>query len=343
MGISFTHLEVALYVVPPLILLLIWRLMRRNYWTNSLVDIMNEEIGPPSLILRLPRLLEFLALLFVIIALLGPVFPFQLNRIERGGLQIMFAIDLSQSMEEPIGRGAAPQAVTTVNAAPPPQFNNQSSMAPPATPGSKMEAVKNSALAFVAKRTGDAIGLAVFSNNGYVVSPATFDHESLTQYLHMTGTHTLVNEGFTAIGEGLGAVNRYFAFSRQKNRKQSKGQVIILFTDGDNNYGRDPLTEVERAKSEGTKIYMMGVALQPGASQQIANAVYTTGGQYFDIRNPGHLEAAFNEINDIEKGIFYTLQLSENQPAYFVFVGLGLVCLALRLLLHAIPFFVDLS
>jgi Mg-chelatase subunit ChlD len=343
MGISFTHLEVALYIIPPLLALFIWRMLRRNYWSNSLVDTMNEEIGPPSLVLRLPRLLEFAALFFLVIALLGPVFPFQLNRIERGGLQIMFVLDLSQSMEEPIGRGAAAQAVTTVNAAPPPQFSNQSPMAPPPTVGSKMEAVKNSALAFVDKRSGDAIGLSVFSNNGYVVSPATFDHESLVQYLHMTGTHTLVNEGFTAIGEGLASANRYFAFSRQKNRKTAKGQVIILFTDGDNNYGRDPLTEVERAKSEGTKIYMLGVALQPGASQQIANAVYSTGGQYFDVRNPGHLESAFNEINDIEKGIFYTLQLTENQPAYFVFVLLALGCLALRLVLHAVPYFVDLS
>ncbi|MSO19176.1 MAG: VWA domain-containing protein [Acidobacteria bacterium] len=343
MGISFTHLEIALYAIPPLVLLLIYRLLRRNYWSNSLVDIMNEEIGPPNPVLRLPRLLEIAALGFLLVALLGPVFPFQLNRIERGGLQIMFVLDLSQSMEEPIGRGANVAAVTTVNTSPPPQFSNQSTVAPPPTVGSKMEAVKASALAFVNKRTGDAIGLSVFSNNGYVVSPATFDHESLIQYLHMTGTHTLVNEGFTAIGEGLNSANRYFAFSRQKNRKQSKGQVIILFTDGDNNYGRDPMTEVERAKTEGTKIYMMGVALQPGASQQIANAVYSTGGQYYDVRNPGHLEGAFNQINDIEKGIFYTLQLTENQPAYFIFVLLALGCLALRLLLHAIPQFVDLS
>jgi Ca-activated chloride channel family protein len=51
-----------------------------------------------------------------------------------------------------------------------------------ATPGSKMEAVKESALAFVEKRAGDAIGLVVFSNNGYLVTPATFDHESLAYY-----------------------------------------------------------------------------------------------------------------------------------------------------------------
>jgi len=183
----------------------------------------------------------------------------------------------------------------------------------------------------------------VFSNNGYLVSPATFDHESMSQYLVMTGTHTLVNEGFTAIGEGLYMANRYFAYNKEKTRRRAKGQVIILFSDGDNNYGRDPMLEVERARSEGTRIYFIGVALQPGASQQIAGAIPSTGGRYFDVRNPQHLEQAFTEINDIEKGIFFTQQLRRNEPAYFVFALLALACLALRLLMNGIPHFVELS
>src|SRR4029453_334876 len=78
-----------------------------------------------------------------------------------------------------------------------------------AAPGSKMEAVKKSAPDFVKKRPGDALGLVVFSNNGYLVSPPTVDHESLTESLLMTGTQSLVNEGYTAIGEGLGTANRF--------------------------------------------------------------------------------------------------------------------------------------
>jgi hypothetical protein len=249
-------------------------------------------------------------------------------------------------MEEAIARGNAPPpprpGVVTIQAGAPPG-------APPAgpllaTPGSKMEAVKITALEFVQQRKGDAIGLVVFSNNGYLVSPATFDHESLSQYLLMTGTHTLVNEGFTAIGEGLFTANSYFTKNRDATRRRrAKGNVIVILTDGDNNYGRDPLVEVERARSEGTRIYMIGVALQPGASQQIANAVPSTGGRYFDARNPQHLEQVFSEINDVEKGVFYTLQLRRNEPAYFVFVLLALGCLALRLIMHGIPHFVELS
>ncbi len=335
---SFQNLEWLIYAVPLLVALVFVRFWRRHYWGHSLVENFSEVIGPLNPGLRLPRLLEVLAVASLLIALLGPVYPFSLNRIERGGLQILFVLDLSQSMEEPIVRGSAP--------APPPdlsQSNMSTTISPQATPGSKMEAVKKSALDFITQRTGDAIGLVVFSNNGYLVTPATFDHESLTQYLFMTGVHTLVNEGFTAIGEGLGAANRFFVFSRQQSRQRAKGQVVILFSDGDNNYGRDPMTEIERAKSEGTRIYFIGVALQPGASQQIASAVYSTGGQYFDVRNPGHLEQAFSDINEVEQGIFYTLQLTQNQPAYFIFVLFAGAFLALRMILHAIPQFVEIS
>jgi len=340
---TFENLGWLYFVVPVLLLMAILRFWRRHFWGHSLVELLGEEIGGPNPLLRLPKLLEAMAVGFLLVALLGPVYPFSLNRIERGGLQILFVLDLSQSMEEAI-QGAAPQATTRIVAAPPrPDQMSLPTGSLLATPGSKMEAVKRTALDFVTKRQGDAIGLIVFSNNGYLVTPATFDHESMSQYLIMTGTHTLVNEGFTAIGEGLGTANRFFEQQKQKSRRRAKGQVIVLFTDGDNNYGRDPMTEIERSKSEGTRIYMIGVALQPGASQQIAGAVPQTGGKYYDVRNPRSLEDALGDINNIEKGIFFTIELKKNEPAYFFFVMLALACLAARLILQAIPQFVEIS
>jgi len=340
---TFQNLGWLYFAVPVLFLMAMLRFWRRHFWGHSLVELLGEEMGGPNPLLRFPKFLEALAVGFLLVALLGPVYPFSLNRIERGGLQIMFVLDLSQSMEEAI-QGAQPAASPRF-VAPPPRADQAILPSGPmlATPGSKMEAVKKTALDFVAKRKGDALGLVVFSNNGYLVTPATFDQESLTQYMLMTGTHTLVNEGFTAIGEGLGTANRFFEQQRQKTRRRAKGQVIVLLTDGDNNYGRDPMTEIERSKSEGTRIYMIGVALQPGASQQIAATVPSTGGKYYDVRNPRSLEEALTDIDHIEKGVFYTLALKKNEPAYFYFVMLALGCLALRLMLHAFPQFVEIS
>lgn len=340
---TFQNLGWLWFAVPVLLLMVVLRFWRRHYWGHSLVELLGDEIGGPNPLLRFPKLLEAMTVGFLLVALLGPVYPFSLNQIERGGLQIMFVLDLSQSMEEAIQGGSPPPSSQIVSAPPPPAQAQLPSGPMLATPGSKMEAIKRTALDFVSKRKGDAIGLVVFSNNGYLVSPATFDQESLSQYLLMTGTHSLVNEGFTAIGEGLGTANRFFAQQKAKTRRRAKGQVIVLFTDGDNNYGRDPMTEIERAKSEGTRIYMIGVALQPGASQQIAAAVPSTGGKYYDVRNPRALEDALDDINHIEKGVFYTLQLKKNEPAFEWFAILALLCLSLRLFLHAIPQFVEIS
>jgi Ca-activated chloride channel family protein len=319
---SFQHLEWIYIAVPVLIVAVIIRFWRRHYWGHSLVQQLQNDIGRPNPILRMPAILDGAAVGCLLIALLGPVYPFVLNRIERGGLQIMMVLDLSQSMEESLGKGESAERQRQLP--------------------TRMEAVKGSATEFIKRRTGDAIGLVVFSNNAYLVSPATFDHESLLSYLKLVNVQTLQNEGYTGIGEGLGTAQDFFTFSREHGRR-AKGQVILLFSDGENNFGRNPLTEIERARQEGTRIYFIGLALEPEASQQIAEAIETTGGKFFDVRNPDHLAHAFDEINTTEKGRFYTLQSTRQQPAYFVFVLLAFAALVVRMILNGIPYFVELS
>jgi Mg-chelatase subunit ChlD len=328
---AFQHLSWLYVVLPVLVLLVALRFWRRHYWVHSLLEHIGDEIPSAHPILRLPTLLEVAALAFLLVALLGPIYPFVLNRIERGGLQILFVLDLSQSMEEFIQQ--SPRSRTVV--APGPLH---------ATPGSRMEAVKKSALDFVSRRPGDAIGLVVFSNHGYLVTPATFDHESLSQYLLMTGTQSLVNEGYTGIGEGLAAANRFFEQQTETAGRRPRGQVIVLFTDGENNTGREPSIEIERARANGTRIYMIGVALDDsGGTGELAGAIPGTGGKYYDIKRSGDVEQALADINDVEKGIFYTLAVTRNQPAYFFFVVLSVACLALRVALHAVSRFVEIT
>mgnify|MGYP003347453149 CR=1 FL=1 len=343
---AFQHLEWLVVAVPALVLLLVWRFWRRRYWSHSLVEHFGEQIGEAHPIVRLPGLLELAAIVFLLTALLGPVYPFTQTRVERGGLQIMFVVDLSQSMEEPLRPGGASASSVSTQAISVAAAGGLSDtrLAPMlGTPGSRMAAVKRSALDFVSKRPGDAIGLVVFSNNGYLVSPATFDHESMTQYLLMTGTQTLVNEGYTGIGEGLATANRFFEQQRQADRQRIRGQVIVLFTDGENNSGREPYLELEVARKNGVRVYMIGVELQSNSSEQLAFAVPMTGGKYYDVRRTTDLERALTDINQVEKGVFYTLSLTRNEPAYFIFVILALICLSLRVAVHALPHFVEIS
>jgi Mg-chelatase subunit ChlD len=342
---AFQHPEWLFIAIPALALLLLWRFWRRRYWGHPLIEPFGEAVGGPPPIVRLPRVLEAATILLLLAALLSPVYPFTETRVERGGLQILFVVDLSQSMEEPLLRGAATSAVSaqSISLAAAGGAANRRLASMLGTPGSRMEAVKRSALDFVSKRPGDAIGLVVFSNNGYLVSPATFDHESLTQYLLITGTQTLVNEGYTAIGEGLATANRFFEQERETARRQVRGQVVVLFTDGENNSGREPYIELERARKSGVRVYMIGVDLESNASEQLAFAVPMTGGKYYSVRRTTDLERALTDINQVEKGVFYTLSLTRNEPAHFIFVTLALICLALRVALHAFPQLVEIS
>ena len=66
-------------------------------------------------------------------------------------------------------------------------------------------------------------------------------------------------------------------------------------------------------------------------------------GRNDDVRRTTDLEQALTDINEVEKGVFYTLSLTRNEPAYFIFVTLALICLALRVALHAVPQFVEIS
>src|ERR1019366_10424684 len=105
---TFQNLQWLYLAVPLLLVLVVVRFWRRHYWGHSLVEHFGGELGGPNPILRLPAVLEGLAVGFLLVALLGPVYPFVLTRIERGGLQIMFVLDLSQSMEEGLGNRNPP-------------------------------------------------------------------------------------------------------------------------------------------------------------------------------------------------------------------------------------------
>ncbi|MBI4465120.1 MAG: VWA domain-containing protein [Acidobacteria bacterium] len=334
---TFLNLSWLYLAVPLLLLMVIVRTWRRHYWGHSMVEGLREELGAANPILRLPTLLEALAVGFLLVALLEPVYPFIINRIERGGLQILFVLDLSQSMEEAMVSGSGPRFPVPTAAS---GASGEGAAAPKTA--SKIESVKASGMNFIQKRPGDAIGLVVFSNNAYLVAPATFDHDSLVQYLQMVSPQTLVNEGFTAIGEGIFMANQFFDFTKQQGRR-NRGQVIILLSDGDNNYGREPLREIEKARLDGTHIYFIGVSLEPGQAQGIADAIRAAGGRYFNVSDPLHLEQTLDEINHLEKGRFYTMQLIRRQPAFFIFALLSFLCMALRVALNGIPHFVELS
>ena len=217
---------------------------------------------------------------------LGP-----LVRPPQAGRDLMLAVDLSGSMsDEDMSLGG--QSVDRLTAA------------------------KAVLADFLDRRVGDRVGLLVFGDKAYVLTPVTADLDSVRSQL---GDSVVGLAGrATAIGDAIGlAVKRMR--SQPGDLPGSKQHVLILLTDGVSNAGMlDPLKAAQLARDEGVRIHaiafggeggglsVFGIPLNlPGSDddtdlatlQRIASL---TGGKAFRARDAEELAGIYAEIDRLE-------------------------------------------
>ncbi len=179
----------------------------------------------------------------------------------------------------------------------------------------RAEAAKRVAAEFIDLRPNDRIGVVLFAKQAFTQCPLTVDHAILLELIEGIQVG-LVDPDNTAIGQALGvSLNRLKA-------TESKSRVVILLTDGENNYGQPPTTLAEAAQAMGVRVYTIGVGTKgtapyPGTDMfgrtryqqvkvsidedlltEIANA---TGGKYFRATDDKKLRTIFQEIDKMEK------------------------------------------
>ena len=275
---------------------------------------------------RLPFAALAVAAAFASLAIMQPVIPYSQADVQSRGLDIVVLLDLSSSMQEEMGSGQTPNRPTIP------------------TGRTRMDAVKDAVRTFVRTRRDDRIGLVVFSDNAYVISPLTFDHEYLLHYVDYIDDKILQGEGQTAIGDGLALSN--YVLARQATKESRSHQVIVLFTDGENNRGREPVDVLAESKAAGIRVQMIGVDLERDvkekpAVQMLMAAIGDAGGKYFSADSEKDLRAASRTIDQIETGLLVSHVYVHDVPVYEWFAVPALVALAAALGLRAIPFFVD--
>lgn len=176
------------------------------------------------------------------------------------------------------------------------------------TRATRMAVVKQVAQDFVARRTGDRIGLIMFGSQAYVQTPLTYDHKTVQHFLS-EATVGLAGRS-TAIGDAIG-----LGVKRLRERPDAS-RVMILLTDGANSAGVvDPVEAAQVAARSGIRIHSIGVGADPSGSV-FGNAFGTqrseldettlraisdaTGGQYFRARNQQELASIYAEIDRLE-------------------------------------------
>jgi len=187
------------------------------------------------------------------------------------------------------------------------------------SPNNRFHVAQENLKNFILKRTHDRIGLVVFSGEAMTLCPPTHDYGVLQKQLEFARTGIL-KDG-TAIGDALmQSINRL-------RDSTAKSRIIVLLTDGDNNYGQiDPESAAEIAKGFGIKVYTIGIGTEGEVpipfvqtnifGQKIKTYIKTmarldmnllhrisetTGGKAYRATDPKALNQVLQTINTLEK------------------------------------------
>ncbi len=160
---------------------------------------------------------------------------------------------------------------------------------------------------FIERRAGDRLGLILFGQQAYQVTPLTFDRESVRHQLDTSAVGLAGRE--TAIGDALGlAVKRL----RERSAQQ---RVVILLTDGANNAGALlPAQAAELAQAHQVRVYTVAFGadaqrgpfgmmlpsaeIDEGTLRAIADG---TGGRFFRARDTAELAGIYAELDRLEQ------------------------------------------
>ncbi len=236
-----------------------------------------------------------LGVAFILIALARPQKVKESKESYSEGIDIMLAMDISESMKA-------------------------NDLQP-----NRLEAAKNVAREFIKGRFQDRIGLVAFAGEAFSMSPLTTDYEMLFQYLDEINFQ-LINTSGTAIGDALATgINRL-------RDVPTKSKVVILLSDGDNTAGSlDPIIAADLAKSFGMRVYTIAV----GRDSQTEKVDETTlreiaksgAGQFFRATDNQTLSNIFNQINRLEKVKIEQNIYRDVEDYYYIYLNWAIVFL----------------
>jgi Ca-activated chloride channel homolog len=265
--------------------------------------------------------LKILAIALVVAALARPQSGEQKITVTSEGVNIILALDLSESMRA-LDFRVDDKIVT------------------------RLDAVKGVASDFILKRDGDRIGMVVFGSHAFTQVPLTRDYNTIAFMLD----HLEIGAAGprTAIGDAIG-----ISLKRLKDIP-SKSNIIILLTDGESNAGELTWQEaVEIAAAQKVKIHTIAVGTKGEAPflvdglfgrqyvyrrvgvdlQALETIAQESGGSFFKADDTQTLEKIYTMIDSMEKTTRETEKWVEYRELFpgFLTAGLGLLLVHLVL------------
>jgi Ca-activated chloride channel family protein len=264
--------------------------------------------------------LLMLIIFLLIIALARPQFGSKLKEVKREGIEMMIALDVSNSM-----------------------------MAEDISPN-RLERAKQSINSLVGKMSDDKIGLIIFAGDAYIQLPITGDYTSAKMFLSNISPDIVSKQG-TAIGKAIELGMRSFTPTEESSK------VIVVISDGENHEG-DAIQAATQASEKGILVYTIGMGSPRGAlipakngqgfvkdrqgnpvttrmNPDMLNKIATAGGGKYYAATGGAvgLSRLYADLNKLQKAEIETQVYSEYDDQYSYFVAFAILLLIVELLI----------
>jgi Ca-activated chloride channel family protein len=254
----------------------------------------------------------------IVLALARPQFGSKLKEVTREGIELMFVVDVSNSM---LAEDFEP---------------------------SRLERTKYAITSMLEGLDQDKVGLVVFAGDPYVQLPITSDYRAARNFVGQISPNLVSRQG-TAIGAAISLAAGSFS-------SQSEGsRVIVLISDGEN-HEDDALGAAAEAAQKGIKIYAIGIGTPEGApisiggefikdeegnmvvtkldEQVLQQVAVSTGGGYIRATNQNMgLTEIIKEVNETQSTQFTASVFEEYDEQYQYLVGAALALLLLEMLM----------
>lgn len=258
----------------------------------------------------------FLSISCILIALARPQIIKNLVEKDAEVIDIVLALDVSDSMQE---KDLKPN---------------------------RLSAAKSVAKNFVMGRIQDRIGLVVFAGTAFTICPLTNDYELLYGFIDELNEKTIETAG-TAIGSALAV-----SINRLKESK-ARSKVIILLSDGENTGDHlDPETAAKLAQAFDIKVYTIAVGT-PKFTQLLSDSTstytqklsdeetlkkiaFSTKGQFYRASDNMALQDIFSNINRLERVKVKNRKYQDIKDYYRIYLNWGIVFLLFSLFLKGL-------
>ena len=172
--------------------------------------------------------LLMVALVLLIVAVARPQFGQKEKTIKRQGIEVMVALDISNSM---LAEDVAPN---------------------------RLDRAKQMLSKMMDNMVDDKVGLVVFAGEAFTQLPITCDYVSAKMFLNTTSPALIQSQG-TAIGAALRTAMASFGTAESE-----AGRAIVLITDGEN-HEDDAVAMAKQAYEHGIQVFVVGIGKPEGS------------------------------------------------------------------------------